>query len=186
MLRPRCRPVARAAAASVEAKIDQPVKRPPRLAQRIQRQWPRGRQGSSCSCCLAAAHGGEPAREQPLLQSPPSSRFLSGDQALASSERLAANSQGRPDRSCSDGGGNGHISRGCSSSGGGCHPGRDRSSRSRKGRQGLLVAGHRRHHRRASSRSFRVAEPSFLRGTLTSGARTSEGRHGQITLWQGE
>jgi hypothetical protein len=85
----------------------------------------------------------------------------------------ATNGQGRPDGSCSGGGGSG---------------------RGRKGRQVLLVAaaqraaalaGHRRRRRWARGllpAPFRADGYSFLWGTLTSGARTSEGRHGRIAL----
>jgi hypothetical protein len=88
----------------------------------------------------------------------------------------ATNGRSHPDRSCGGGGGGGS---GCS----------------RKASQGPLVAaaqgaaalaGHWRRRRQACDllpALFRAAGSSFLRGTLTSGARTSKRRHGRIALW---
>jgi hypothetical protein len=86
---------------------------------------------------------------------------------------LATKSRSRPDSSCDSGGG---------------------SSCGRKGRQGFLVvaplraatfAGRwRRHHQHRSllPASFRATGSLFLRGTFTSGVRTSRRSHGRAEL----
>jgi hypothetical protein len=157
----------------VEAETDQQAKKPQRLARRIQRERSRGPQGSSCSCCLGPAttahrRGSNRCNRRCFL---PASLWATGP-SLARNIHVTTG-RDRPARSCNGG---------------------DGGSRSRKGRQGLLVAaaqwaaalaGHRRYHRRARDflpAPFRAAGSSSLRGILTSGTWISEGRHGQFAL----